>query len=130
MTREQSAIENAEERENLSAEQREIEYCRGRLSSGFMKPHVFYGTYVTVETTGGDFAVPVEILDDTSHLLASNFADYVPERIRDLNAQLEIESGWLARLSATGFTDCTDWAVYSTELAAWETLDDMYGDTE
>lgn len=39
-----------------------------------------------------------------------------------------IESGWLYRLSASGYMDRTDWGVADSEQQAWRELLDQYGD--
>jgi len=38
--------------------------------------------------------------------------------------------GFGARLSAPGYLDCTEWAVFDTEDEAREYLEEMYGDDE
>ena len=41
---------------------------------------------------------------------------------------LERKTGWLARMSAPGYMDCTNWTVHDSEEAAKEYLEEMYGD--
>ena len=38
--------------------------------------------------------------------------------------------GYGARLSAPGYTDCTEWTVFDTEQEAEAYLEEMYGDEE
>lgn len=38
--------------------------------------------------------------------------------------------GYGARLSASGYLDCTEWGVYESRAAARAALDEMYGDDE
>ena len=43
---------------------------------------------------------------------------------------VECKEGWGARLSAPGYMDCTEWAVYDTEEEARAELEEMYPDDD
>jgi hypothetical protein len=44
--------------------------------------------------------------------------------------QIEQIKGYGARLSASGYLDCTEWGVYQTRAEAKAALDEMYGDDD
>lgn len=124
---EDDAMKDAKEREAFAAETREREDGMERLREEFMKPDIRQDTYVTVETRAGTEIVLVDAVPDgASLLLASNFQDYCEGKILDPDAQLEIESGWLARLSAPGYLDCTDWTAHASEIEAQDYLIKTY----
>lgn len=107
--------------------------------SDFMRHVVEFGEWVQVDGDNGTETIPADVVgalpewDDTlsdSDNLARQFAtvrDYV-ETSRAFS--IEKVSGWGARLSAPGFLDCTEWAVFETEREALDYLRDMYGDDD
>lgn len=93
--------------------------------------------WARVETDCGTEFVPLDQLgitlpewEDGPEWLeecANILRDYLEGR-RVFNAE-EI-TGYGARLSAPGYLDCTEWAVFDTEEEARAHLEDMYGDEE
>lgn len=53
-------------------------------------------------------------------------SDYLPSRVWSL----EIVKGYGARLSAPGYLDCTEWAVFQTAKAAETYLEETFGDDD
>ncbi len=49
------------------------------------------------------------------------------EEWEEMPIVLELKHGWLARLSASGYMDCTEWCAYETEEEAKAALVEMYG---
>ena len=92
--------------------------------SGFMKPEVCYGTWVTVETRYGTYHVPGEFLSDAPDAAeVGPFVEGGAEGIESIEGPRE---GWGARLSAPGYLDATDWSLYPTEQEAREALADEF----
>ena len=85
----------------------------------FMKPDVFKGEAWRVETTHGTFFVPADVESDPDKL-----GDYVEGVIEETPEKVH---GWLGRMSAPGYMDCTDWCFGETEEGVLEQLRDFYG---
>ncbi len=90
-----------------------------------------------METNCGTEWVPVEQLginlppfDENSancRRCESLLRDYLEgDRIYNL----AIREGYGARLSAPGYLDCTEWAVFDTEQEAKDYLEEMYGEED
>lgn len=117
------------ERSDFVAELNEREAAMEQLQQGFMKPVVYRGTYIEVETSDGTEIVTIPMVPDgVCFLRAGNFQEYCHGKIIDPEAQLEIESGYLARMSAPGYMDCTDWTAHKTQEAAEDYLIENYGE--
>ena len=85
------------------------------LEKGFMRPELFRGP-VTVDSQDG----PMPSEDWITNYCPGEDAG----RIED-----ELVDGWLVRLSAPGYLDCTDWmGPFSTENEAVEALVEAYGE--
>ena len=95
----------------------------------FMKPQIKFAQYFEVETNQGTFIVPADVVDSTMSAAPEAFADYVEGEVLG-DDPIEVKEGWLARLSAPGYMDCTDWNVFDTEEEAVQGLKDLYGDDE
>lgn len=98
------------------------------FAESFLKPDIHFGGYFTVETTAGTELVPGYVTTRTMTTIAEYFADYVEGKLTDPEAEAEYKEGWLARLSARGFLDCTDWTAHKSEEEAAQYLIDQYGD--
>lgn len=96
----------------------------------FMKPQVYKGQYFAVETTEGTEFVPSDVIGRTVGTAAEAFENYVKGNIEDPDECIECKSGWLARMNAPGYLDCTEWCAYDSETEAWEELLKAYGDDE
>lgn len=93
----------------------------------FMKPEVQFTHYFDVETNQGTWIVPADYVGEVPSL--DDFSQWVEG---DVVAGQEIvkKAGWIARLSAPGYTDCTDWSAHDTEDDARAYLDEAYGGDE
>jgi len=106
-----------------------------------MEPEIFEGIYVSLEDpdTGGTTFLPEEDWDAREYAsqLMERFqrdmerAQNHPEhRIRSARGEFEIHHGFLARLSAPGYLDCTDWIPCDSEEDARAELREAYGPDE
>ena len=110
--------------------------------SNFMQPEVTgLQNWLRVETTEGTEWVSIA---DTSLFVRNSQTVTHPmteqERIDTVNKirpyttgepqDWENVMGYGARLSAPGYLDCTEWAVFETEDEAREYLEEMYPDDE
>lgn len=120
----------------------ETERIIERLSQQFMQPDVYYGPYWAVEANGGEtHIVPADVCDPwpnpeedipTGRSLFE-LADYIDGTMDKDDGDMpcvERQIGWLARLSAPGYMDATDWTAHETEDEAYEYLAETYGDDE
>lgn len=96
----------------------------------FMQPYVYRADYFVVETSIGSEIVPADVIGRTCATAAEAFADYCEGSIVDPDECVPIKNGFLARLSAPGYMDCTDWSAHETEAEARAYLVDTYGDDE
>jgi hypothetical protein len=100
----------------------------------FMRPEITHGQFYAVETADDTQIIPLDvcgIVNDPRDLQSYcqcliDFDDDIPagEQVP------EVQTGWLARLSAPGYLDCTDWTAHASEALARAYLADMYGDDE
>lgn len=96
---------------------------------GFMKPEVYKGKYFEVETNVGTEIVPAEVLDrGVTAVFVEDLYDYLEGDPNDPNELCAAKDGWLARLQAPGYLDCTSWSAHKTEKEALDYLEEMYGD--
>lgn len=85
-----------------------------------LRPQVIQDLFVVCETTRGVEMFPANVVG-----LSESYADYTDGII----ASVELVTGWFARLSAPGYTDCTDWCgPFPSEDAALAHLEEMYGE--
>lgn len=114
------------------------------FTNSFMQPVVEPGGYWEVETSIGTEYVPADLVDldfrvnvgDVFRLEdETSFADQVLDAVAPYvegNAVNEAtyREGWLARMSAPGYMDCTMWTGHATEQEARQYLEDTYGEDE
>lgn len=106
----------------------------------FMQPQIGYDTWAVIETENGIYFVSITDCGSPSAWnystvnfgiclanVASYYGDYVPSG-EDSISEISYREGYGARLSASGYMDCTEWTVYDTEMEAIEFLIEMYGD--
>lgn len=101
----------------------------------FMQPEIWQDRFYTLQTNVGTETVPVDVCgileeaDDewTPEELSDHFGDYI-EGTKIYSC--ELSSGWLYRLSAPGFLDCTETGSAETEHEAIETILEMYGNDD
>lgn len=109
---------------------------------GFMKKQITNKQYwVEIDGTTGITAVPRDAL--TAHEFAvaesvfgdgdaepielqAHFGDYYEGQVWSVS----VRQGYGARLSAPGYMDCTEWAVFDTPEEAEKYLEEMYGEDE
>lgn len=87
---------------------------RFTAASRFMERELYRGFYFEVETSRGTEIVPADI-----------FHEYQPTKEDvQLYVEGEVESepirkqGWLCRLAAPSYLDCTEWAAFSAKKEA------------
>ena len=99
------------------------------FENSFMQPEIVYGEWAILDGDCGIWIVPAEDAPET----------YTDEELDEIYSQVSeggsechectYEEGFVARLSAPGYLDCTDWqGVYSSKEEALEELEEMYGD--
>lgn len=98
------------------------------FANSFMQPYVYHGLYFAIETSYGTEIVPADVIGRTCGTAAEAFQNYVEGTIEDTDDCVECQEGWLARMSAEGYMDCTDWTAHASEQEAVDYLVDMYGD--
>lgn len=98
-----------------------------KLARGFMQPEIIHTPYWEVSANRGEtHIVPANVCDDPAHLQT-----YVEGRIaRDEDGQViaDRKVGYLARLSAPGYLDCTEWSAFATQVDAEVYLIETYTD--
>ena len=107
----------------------ETERIIARMQDQFMQPEVEHAEYWEVSANHGEtHIVPADVCP-----AAGDLAHYVEGRIDHDefdHPTVELKTGWLARLSAPGYMDCTDWTAHETEDEAYEYLAETFGDDE
>lgn len=91
-----------------------------QLDRGFMRPEVVRGDVWEVVTTDGTtYYVPADVVgnDDLQSFVEGTIDTY----------QL-LANRWMARLSAPGYLDCTEWDAFPTMSEALYHLAETYGD--
>jgi hypothetical protein len=99
-----------------------------RLDMSFMQKQIYFGSYFEVETTCGTEIVPCDVIGRTISTHVEALFNYLVGDPTDSEELCEVKEGWLARMSAPGYLDCTEWSAYKTEAQAVQALDDMYGE--
>lgn len=97
-------------------------------SCNFMQPVIEHSTYFQVETACGTETIPGDVVGRTVGTAAEYFSNYCEGRILDADKCVPLQSGYLARMSAPGYMDCTEWAAFDTEQKAREYLVSMFGE--
>lgn len=113
------------------------------FGESFMQPVIEHGDYFEVETSHGTEFVPADVVhlpfrvihaaggfyDEDSPewpAIVQAFGPYVAGDMQSVSPG----HGWLARMSAPGYMDCTEWRAYKTEIEAMQALIDMYGNED
>ena len=101
----------------------------------FMKPVIEFGKWYEIDSPCGVSVVPFDIIG-TIHqaFLCNPPSSYARKRVLDYAEcsdakdiwTIEIREGFGARLSASGYMDCTEWTVFDSEKEAKEYLVEMY----
>ena len=73
-------------------------------------------------------------VDGTDGMFFYDVLDFNEEQLKDCYpgdvVEIEMITGYGARLSAPGYMDCTEWSVFDTELQAAEYLIEMFCEME
>jgi hypothetical protein len=99
----------------------------------FMKKQVYLGFYYRVETGNGNVVIPADVQTwPEPKMMYEALQQYCDAPIDGEPDDFEYvyAEGWLARMSAPGYMDCTDWTAHASEQLANEYLDEMYGDDD
>ncbi len=90
----------------------------------FMQPQIYKGQAWVCETSHGTEVVPADLVSaDPSREELAQFCEGTVE-------SSEKKSGYLARMSAAGYMDCTHWEIHDTVKEARASLEESYGDDE
>jgi hypothetical protein len=96
----------------------------------FMQKQIYFSGYFAIDTTHGIQIVPDDVIGRTVSTHVEAFANYIEGEPLDDDEMIEHQTGWLGRMSAPGYMDCTEWSAYKTEQEANEHLEEMYGEDE
>ncbi len=94
----------------------------------FMQPQVFEDDYFEVDTTIGTEIVPADLIGRTCATHVEALLNYLEGKPLDPDEEVELKRGWLARMSAPGYMDCTEYSVFTTEYEAWAFLVETFMD--
>ncbi len=109
------------------------------FEDSFMKPEVYKGAAWMVETMNGTECIPddlvslEEFVGDEDSEAYSQWLAVAIAKLTDYceGAIIEVEnaprSGWLGRMSAPGYSDCTEWCLHETEQSAIDDLRSTFG---
>lgn len=95
--------------------------------SDFMQPEIYEDSYYSVETNAGTEIVPCSAVGLYDTVTRGLLSDYCDGKIQDPQSPIKPDHGWICRLSASGYMDCTAWAAFPTEQECNDYLE-MYGD--
>lgn len=95
---------------------------------GFMQKQIEEGFYFEIETNIGTEIVPAGVIGRYAATHIEAFANYLEGEPLDDDELVPVKHGWLARMSAPGYMDCTEWSAFATKQEAEDYLEDMYGD--
>lgn len=94
----------------------------------FMKKQIIRDRAYQVETTHGTEIVPFHIVGVSEYFLSDHLQPYCEGKVR-LGQKIErLPLGYVYRLSAPGYLDCTPWGYASTEPMATISLRELYGE--
>jgi len=102
----------------------------------FMKPELFHGEYVEIDGDNGSIIVPIEhITISLQNGAESEYEDLSEDDMENVaqayqnhfagNAEVydvAVKTGYIHRLSASGYMDCTDYFASETEEEAIQEL--------
>ena len=94
----------------------------------FMQKEVYKGHFFKVETTHGTEVVPSDVIGRTCATHAEALLDYLEGTPVDGDELCPLDEGWVGRLQAPGYLDCTAWSAWPSETAAHRALDYMLGE--
>lgn len=97
-------------------------------SMAFMERQIIRDEFVKIETNHGVTFVPIDVVGTLPDPLTQDALSDLAQYCEGIPESAEIISGFGARLSAPGYLDCTEWAVFDTEDEAVEYMDEYYSD--
>lgn len=100
------------------------------FAHSFMQPVVEFGGYYEVETSNGTEIIPADLLSDAMTATPLELKDYLEGEPNDPQSPIQRKEAWLARMSASGYMDCTSWSAFPSEKEASDYLIEQYGDTD
>lgn len=97
----------------------------------FMEPQIYEDSYFEIETINGTECIPCSVCGIYTTTKRENLLDYCDDdRVYNPEERVSPRHGWICRMSAPGYMDCTPWTAFKTEQACMEYLDEMYGDDD
>lgn len=104
--------------------------------SDFMQPEIFHDpAAIVVDTNQGIQVIPSSVAGNTDRLSAADeldndelmeiLGDYLEPGTREVYS-VEVRAGWLARMQAPGYLDCTSWEIHDTKKEAIRSLRENY----
>lgn len=96
----------------------------------YMQKEIYFGTYFEVDTNAGAEIVPTDVVGRTMNVHVEALLNYLEGKPLDEEQLCEVKEGWLARMTAPGYLDCTAWSAFKTAEEANEFLDENYGDND
>lgn len=97
------------------------------FESSFQKPEIYRGQYFSIETDHGTETVPAYVIGRTCETHVEAFLNYLEGTPLDEEMGIPIQDGWIARVSAPGYMDCSAWEAHSTYEGAARSLIQNYG---
>lgn len=92
--------------------------------SEFMQPQIQFGKYYVVETVEGSEVIPFHVCGPAE--TNADLALYCSGKAYEPDEKPELLDGFVCRLSASGYLDCTDWQGFDTEQECKDSLAEMY----
>lgn len=90
----------------------------------FMKPQIIFGDWWKVEDENGTTFLSVDLVGDLVKPI--DFISYLESGKAPAPDAYEMVSGYGARLSTSGYLDCTPWVVFDFKEEAEAYLKEMY----
>ena len=94
----------------------------------FMKKQIIKGNFFRIETTNGVEYINADDVGRTCSTHVESLLNYLAGTPFDADELCELHDGYLARLSAPGYLDCTEWAGFTNIEGANAYLDDLLGE--
>ena len=98
------------------------------FKDSFMQPYIALETYFEVDTSSGTEIVPTDVVGRTMDVHVEALLNYLDGAPNDLDAMCEVQTGWLCRMTAPGYLDCTSWNAFESWGTAAKYLIDTFGD--
>lgn len=96
----------------------------------FMQPQIEFADYFEIETNIGTEIVPADVIGRTCATHVEALLGYLEGEPLDDDEEVPLKEGWLARMHAPGYMDCTEWSAFATLAEAENYLLDTYGDAD